>query len=35
MMNSLNYFLSNYLYCRFDNANQERYKIKKSMINEI
>ena len=22
------------MYCRFDNANQERYKIKKSEINE-
>jgi len=23
------------VYCRFDNANHERYKIKKSKINEI
>jgi len=23
------------VYCRFDNTNQERYKIKKSKINEI
>ncbi len=35
MMNSLNFLFSKYLYCRFDIANQERYKIKKSKINEI
>ena len=29
------FLFSKYVYCRFDNANQERYKIKKSKINEI
>ena len=35
MMHSLYFFLAKYVYYRFDNANQERYKIKKSKINEI
>jgi len=26
MMHSLNFFLAKYVYYRFDNANQERYK---------
>ena len=35
MMYSLNFFLAKYVYYRFDNANQEKYKTKKSNINEI
>jgi len=34
-MNSLKFLFSKYVYSRFDNANQEGYKIKKSKINEI
>ncbi len=29
------FLFSKYVYCRFDIANQERYKIKESKINEI
>jgi len=33
-MNSLNLFFAN-MYYRFDNANHERYKIKKSKVSDI